>query len=89
VHPQLSVGISVAAALERLRLSRAEMLLARTDMSISSIAKECGFADLYHFSHRFSRLYQLPPSTYRDAGMRAKSGLDHLGVRKLPLALWE
>jgi len=85
---QGTFGISVAAALERLRCSRAEMLLTRTDMPISSIARECGFADLYHFSHRFTLLYGVPPSVYRGAGGPASSALDHAGVRRLANALW-
>lgn len=81
--------ISPASALERLRCFRAETLLARTNMTISSIARQCGFADLYHFSHRFTRLHGLPPSIYRDAGRPTLSVLDHPGVRRLAYALWE
>jgi AraC-like DNA-binding protein len=84
-----SFGISAAAALERLRCSRAETLLARTNMTIGSIAHQCGFADLYHFSHRFIRLYGLPPRRFRDEGSAAPSALDHAGVRRLAYAVWE
>jgi AraC-like DNA-binding protein len=84
-----SFGMSAAAALERLRCSRAETLLARTDMTIGSIAHQCGFADLYHFSHRFIRLYQVPPSRFREGGSEAPSALDHAGVRRLAYAVWE
>jgi AraC family transcriptional regulator len=51
---QAEFGISAGAALEGLGCSRAETLLTRTDMMIGSIAQQCGFADLYHFSHRFA-----------------------------------
>ncbi|MGH2658798.1 MAG: helix-turn-helix domain-containing protein [Actinomycetota bacterium] len=61
---QAEFGISAAAGLEGLRFSRAETLLTRTDMTISSIAHQCGFADLYHFSHRFARRYGVPPSVF-------------------------
>lgn len=81
-------GLSAAAALERLRCSRAETLLARTSMTIGSIARQCGFADLYHFSHRFIRLYGMPPSRFRDEGSVASSALDHAGVRRLAHAVW-
>jgi AraC family transcriptional regulator len=81
-------GISVASGLESLRCSRAEMLLTRTDMTISSIARQCGFADVYHFSHRFVRRYGVPPSAYRDVGTSPHSVLDHPGVRQLAFAMW-
>lgn len=81
-------GISVASGLESLRCSRAESLLTRTDMTISSIARRCGLADLYHFSHRFVRRYGVPPSAYRDVGTPPHSALDHPGVRRLAFALW-
>jgi AraC family transcriptional regulator len=81
--------ISAASALESLRCSRAETLLLRTDMTIGAIARECGFADLFHFSHRFTRRYGVSPSTYRSVGTANESALDHPGVRRLALALWE
>ncbi len=86
---QTEFGISPAAGLEGLRCSRAETLLTRTDMTISSIAHQCGFADLYHFSHRFARRYGVPPSEYRDVGTSPFSVLDHPGVRRLAHGLWE
>ena len=63
--------------------------MTRTDLTIGSIARQCGFADLYHFSHRFSRRYGLPSSAYRDAGAPAGSMLDHAGMRRLALAVWD
>lgn len=81
--------ISAASGLESLRCSRAETLLLRTDMTIGAIARECGFADLFHFSHRFTRRYGVSPSTYRSVGTANESVLDHPGVRRLALALWE
>jgi AraC family transcriptional regulator len=81
-------GTGAASALERLRCSRAEPLLTRTDMTVGAIAKQCGFADLYHFSHRFSRRYGVPPSVYRDAGIPTFSVLDDPGVRRLAHAVW-
>lgn len=86
---QAEFGISVAAGLESLRCSRAETLLVRTDMTISSIARHCDFADLYHFSHRFTRRYGVPPSVFRAEGGLSMSALDHPGARRLAHALWE
>lgn len=86
---QTEFGISPTAGLEALRCSRAETLLTRTDMTISSIAHQCGFADLYHFSHRFARRFGMPRSMYRDVGTSPLSVMDHPGVRQLAHALWE
>lgn len=85
-HAELGIGI--AAGLEQLRCSRAEILLTRTDLPIGSIATQCGFADLFHFSHRFARRYGISPSACREAGGPAPSALDHPGVRRLANALW-
>lgn len=82
-------GVSVAAGLERVRCSRAEPLLARTDLPVSEIAEQCGFADLYHFSHRFTRLYGMPPTAYRHAASLAVSALTEPGVRRLAHAIWD
>ncbi len=86
---QAEFGISVAACAEGLRLARAETLLVRTDMTISSIARHCGFADLYHFSHRFTRHHGVPPSVYRNEGAPSLSMLDHPGTRRLAHAVWD
>jgi AraC family transcriptional regulator len=84
---QREFGVSAASGMERLRYSRAETLLTRTDMTIGAIAHECGFADLFHFSHRFNLLYGISPTTYRAAV--GPSALDHPGVRRLANALWD
>lgn len=84
---QAELGIGIAACLERLRCYRAEILLTRTDLQIGAIASRCGFADLYHFSHRFTRLYGIPPSAYRADG--GPSALDEPGVHRLAGQLWD
>lgn len=86
---QAEFGISAAAGLEGLRFSGAEALLTRTDMTIGSIAHQCGFADLYYFSHRFARRYGVPPSVFRAAGTPSFSVLDQPGVRRLAHGLWK
>jgi len=78
-------GLSVAAAVERLRCLRAATLLERTDLTAAQVARECGFADASHFSHRFRVLTGGPPSghragTGRDGGGRLR---DHPGLRRL------
>jgi AraC-like DNA-binding protein len=59
-----------------------------SDLTVGSIARHCGFADLYHFSHRFARRYGVPPSVYRDVGAPHPSAMDHPGVRRLAHAVW-
>jgi AraC family transcriptional regulator len=54
-------------------------------MTIGAIAHECGFADLFYFSHRFNLLYGISPTTYRAA--MGPSALDHPGVCRLANAL--
>jgi AraC family transcriptional regulator len=81
------LGLGAATALERVRFSHAETLLARTDLTVDTIAHQCGFADLSHFSHRFTAHYGLPPSDYRSTDP-TPSVLDHPGVRRLTHLLW-
>lgn len=81
-------GLSAGAAMERARCARAETLLGRTDLTAETVARQCGFADMYHFSHRFARIYGMPPSVYRRQAA-ALSVRDHPGVRRLVRALWE
>ena len=84
---QAELGLGVAACLEWLRCYRAEILLTRTDFPVGAIATQCGFADPYHFSHRFSRLYGMAPSAFRSSG--GPSALDQGGVRRLAAELWD
>jgi AraC family transcriptional regulator len=80
-------GLGVAAGMERARCSRAEMLLTRTDLTLEVVARQCGFADGSHFSHRFTAAYGLPPSAYRRDGV-TDSVLDDPGVRHLARLIW-
>ena len=82
-------GLTTAAALERLRCSRAETLLARTNLTIEAIAHQAGFADLSHFSHRFTAIHGISPRAYRAAGTQVPSVLDQPGVRRLSHLLWD
>lgn len=62
---QRRFGVGPVAALERLRLARAEPLLWMSNLSLQAIAVQCGFADAYHFSRRFRAVYGLAPSAFR------------------------
>jgi AraC-like DNA-binding protein len=61
-------GIGPVAAFELLRLARAATLLVRSNLSVGAVAHDCGFANPYHFSRRFHRVYGQPPGRYRRAG---------------------
>jgi AraC family transcriptional regulator len=80
---QAAFALSAANALERVRCARAEAMLVRTDLSAQAIAFQCGYADLSHFSHRFTAIHGLPPTAYRHHGGTVPSVLDHAGVRRL------
>jgi transcriptional regulator GlxA family with amidase domain len=53
-----------------LRLDHAQHLLKESALSITEIAAAAGFADLAHFSRRFSKRYGSPPSALRRAPKR-------------------
>lgn len=82
-------GVGAVAAFELLRLMRAETLLRRSNMSVSSIAQACGFADPYHFSHRFKNAYGVSPRTFREGGNATRpTPEDAPGVRLLAHRIW-
>jgi AraC-like DNA-binding protein len=58
-------GLGPVTGLELLRLARAEPLLRMTNLSLEAIASACGFADAFHFSHRFQAIYGIPPRQFR------------------------
>jgi AraC-like DNA-binding protein len=58
-------GCGVAHLYERMRMDRAAELLLTTDLHVSECAAECGYADVYHFSRAFKRVFGAPPTAYR------------------------
>jgi AraC family transcriptional regulator len=52
------------------RLSRAEELLKRTDLSITEIAYQIGFADQSHLTRLFRRSRGVTPHQFRESGLR-------------------
>jgi len=60
-------GESVSEYLSKLRIGRACMRLAETDLPISLIAFEVGLANLANFNRQFRRLRGVTPSGYRKA----------------------
>ena len=51
--------------LHELRINKAEILLLNTPNNISDIALQCGFSDVYSFSHSFKKHKGISPSEYR------------------------
>ena len=56
---------SPASYIKKRRLEKAAQLLLISDETISSIAYDCQFDNVAHFSSSFKALYQLTPSEYR------------------------
>ncbi|MCA9062827.1 MAG: XylR family transcriptional regulator [Planctomycetaceae bacterium] len=59
------VGRTPHAELTRLRIERACILLATTDLSMSAVAESTGFRHAEYFSVAFKRATGLPPAEYR------------------------
>jgi AraC family transcriptional regulator len=82
---QRRYGSGLIHALDLIRLDRAATLLARSNLTVTEIARTCGFADPLHFSKRFASMYGTPPRTFRRRGSRrapvAESGLLSLASR--------
>lgn len=62
---QRDLGMSPIAYARRVRLRRAQELLASTDRSITNVAHELGFASSQHFATMFSRQYGVSPTEFR------------------------
>jgi AraC-like DNA-binding protein len=82
------LGMPTNKLLERLRCSRAESLLTRTDLPIGAIGRQCAFADPFHFSHRFATLYGMSPRAYRSTAGSTRSVLDDPIVRRMASQIW-
>ena len=52
--------------LQKYRIEQAEALLRFSSKSISEIAEQCGFSDIYSFSHCFKRQVGIAPKEYRN-----------------------
>jgi AraC-like DNA-binding protein len=57
------------------RIERAMALLRRGDLSVTDVCFAVGCSSLGTFSHRFTELVGMPPSTYRRQAARATAGM--------------
>lgn len=58
-------GLPPAKLVVELRLERARTLLGSSDLPVSSVAAQVGFADAAGFSKAFAKRFAAPPSLYR------------------------
>jgi transcriptional regulator GlxA family with amidase domain len=60
-----STGRTVPQYVNELRIARACLLLAETDLTVSQIAMDCGFVSPAHFQRQFREHQHCVPLTYR------------------------
>ena len=58
-------GLSPMKYVNSLRIERAKVLLATTEMSVTDIAREVGFASIHYFSRYFKEKENITPNDYR------------------------
>jgi AraC family transcriptional regulator of arabinose operon len=57
-------GISPFSELLNVRIDHAKWMLTNSTSSVSGIAEECGFNNIYYFSRKFTEMVGCPPSKY-------------------------
>ncbi|MBQ8510177.1 MAG: helix-turn-helix transcriptional regulator [Clostridia bacterium] len=62
---QRGLGMSVGAFVNDTRMNWAKRLLISTTFSISDIAVQCGYDNVYYFSTAFKKKYGMPPTAFR------------------------
>lgn len=68
------LGTCFVNYLSRVRIRRAEELLARTEMPVTSVALEVGFNDLSHFERVFRAAHKLSPTKFRAESKKMPHG---------------
>ncbi len=79
-------GLGPARVLELVRLSRAAVMLQRSNASLTEVAAACGFANAYHLSRRFRTAYDGPPGAYRRVAARSDPMAPVRAAGLLPVA---
>jgi transcriptional regulator GlxA family with amidase domain len=72
---QQQTGSSLMADLRRMRMELAAQLLLDQAVTVTEVARACGYSDVRPFSTAFRRHYGKAPQTFR-----ATRGTDHLGL---------
>ena len=65
LYRNLGIGFNISAYIKNRRLHKAESLLRDTDLAVSLISEQCGYADYNYFIKVFKRKYGLSPLKYR------------------------
>ena len=65
-----ATGLNAMKYIQILRLEYARKLLEKSDAPLGVLAQQCGFSDIYHFTHCFSRHFRESPSAFRKASHR-------------------
>ena len=60
-------GSSIIEEMIKFRIEKAKDLLRRTDMTVTDIARECGYSSYNYFVRQFKTEEGMPPSEYRDS----------------------
>lgn len=58
-------GFSIREYYNFSRLEKSKHLLRHSDLSVTAIAEQLGFASIHHYSRMFSQIFRLSPSQYR------------------------
>lgn len=61
---KISTGLPLHQYLLRTRVYHSIELLTEKKLTISEIAEQCGFCDIYHYSKSFKKIIGIPPSQY-------------------------
>jgi len=65
MHFKREIGRTITEEITRFRLEHARKMLERTDLKISTIAQETGFASYGYFCRRFARQFRRTPGEHR------------------------
>ena len=65
-----ATGTTIFAYKNKLRINRAKVLLSTSDRSISQIASETGYPDVFSFSHAFKKATGFSPADYAKIHIR-------------------
>jgi AraC-like DNA-binding protein len=64
---KMSTGVTPHQYVVRMRIKRAQALLAESDLPLVEVAARVGFTDQSQFTNKFRRLTSMTPKVYRDA----------------------
>ena len=70
-----TTGLSPQEWIRQQRIQRAKELITGTSLSLTQISLECGFCDLAHFCHMFTRSEGVNPMTWRNHQLRRKQAI--------------